>query len=72
MRYTSDLTDSQWELIKEYFPAGNKSKYDKRDGECSIISCKNRMSMEKSAFGFSKMESSINVLLKSPEKRNIG
>ena len=31
MRYTSDLTDSQWELIKEYFPAGNKSKYDKRE-----------------------------------------
>ncbi len=31
MRYTSDLTDTQWELIKEYFPAGNKSKYEKRE-----------------------------------------
>ncbi len=31
MRYTSDLTDAQWEMIKNYFPAGNKSKYDKRE-----------------------------------------
>ena len=31
MRYTSDLTDAQWEQIKEYFPAGNKRKYDKRE-----------------------------------------
>ena len=31
MRYTSDLTDAQWELIKEYFSAGNKSKYEKRE-----------------------------------------
>ena len=31
MRYTSDLTDAQWEQIKDYFPAGNKSKYDKRE-----------------------------------------
>lgn len=31
MRYTSDLTDAQWELIKEYFPADNKSKYEKRE-----------------------------------------
>ena len=31
MRYTSDLTDAQWEEIKEYFPAGNKSKYEKRE-----------------------------------------
>ena len=31
MRYTSDLTDAQWEMIKDYFPAGNKSKYDKRE-----------------------------------------
>lgn len=23
MRYTSDLTDAQWELIKEYFPTGS-------------------------------------------------
>ena len=30
MRYTSDLTDAQWEQIKDYFPAGNKSKYEKR------------------------------------------
>ena len=26
----SDLTDRQWEEIKEFFPAGNKSKYNKR------------------------------------------
>lgn len=31
MRYTSDLTDAQWEMIKDYFPAGNKSKYNKRE-----------------------------------------
>ncbi len=31
MRYTSDLTDTQWEMIKEYFPAGNKIKYEKRE-----------------------------------------
>lgn len=31
MRYTSDLTDAQWEMIKKHFPAGNKSKYDKRE-----------------------------------------
>lgn len=31
MRYTSDLTDAQWEQIKDYFPAGNKSKYEKRE-----------------------------------------
>ena len=31
MRYTSDLTDVQWEQIKEYFPVGNKSKYEKRE-----------------------------------------
>ena len=31
MRYTSDLTDAQWEIIKDYFPAGNKSKYEKRE-----------------------------------------
>jgi len=31
MRYTSDLTDPQWEMIKEFFPAGNKSKYEKRE-----------------------------------------
>ena len=31
MRYTSDLTDSQWEMIKDFFPVGNKSKYDKRE-----------------------------------------
>ena len=24
--YESDLTDKQWEAIKEYFPSGNKSK----------------------------------------------
>lgn len=31
MRYTSDLSDSQWELIKNFFPVGNKSKYEKRE-----------------------------------------
>ena len=31
MRYTSDLTDAQWEMMKKYFPVGNKSKYDKRE-----------------------------------------
>ena len=31
MRYTSDLTDAQWEQIKDYFPAGNKRKYEKRE-----------------------------------------
>ena len=28
--YESDLTDSQWEKIEEYFPSGNKSRYHKR------------------------------------------
>ena len=28
--YASDLTDEQWEEIKEFFPIGNKSKYHKR------------------------------------------
>ena len=28
--YESDLTDKQWEEIKEFFPSGNKSKYSKR------------------------------------------
>ncbi|MDE6426216.1 MAG: transposase [Ruminococcus sp.] len=31
MKYTSDLTDAQWKIIKDYFPAGNKSKYEKRE-----------------------------------------
>ena len=31
MRYTSDLTDEQWEIIKCYFLEGNKSKYEKRE-----------------------------------------
>lgn len=31
MRYTSDLTDAQCEQIRDYFPAGNKSKYEKRE-----------------------------------------
>ena len=29
--YPSDLSDREWEKIKEFFPAGNKSKYDKRN-----------------------------------------
>ena len=29
--YPSDLSDSEWEKIKEFFPSGNKSKYDKRN-----------------------------------------
>ena len=37
MRYTSDLTDAQWEQIKEYFPAGNKSKYDKREPVNAVL-----------------------------------
>ena len=50
MRYTSDLTDAQWELIKEYFSAGNKSKYEKKGaGERSIILGKDRLPMEKFA-----------------------
>ena len=28
--YPSDLTDTQWEKIKEFFPEGNKSKIHKR------------------------------------------
>ena len=28
--YESDLTDKQWEEIKEFFPSGNKSKYPKK------------------------------------------
>lgn len=31
MRYTSDLTDAQWEMIKDYLSVGNKSEYDKRE-----------------------------------------
>jgi putative transposase len=31
MRYLSDLTDEQWENIKDFFPVGNKSKWDKRE-----------------------------------------
>ncbi len=31
MRYMSDLTDAQWENIKDFFPVGNKSKWDKRE-----------------------------------------
>jgi len=31
MRYTNDLTDNQWELIKDFFPTGKKSKYEKRE-----------------------------------------
>ena len=31
MRYTSDLTDSQWEKIKDFFAVTNKSKYKKRE-----------------------------------------
>ena len=30
INYESDLTDKQWEAIKEFFPSGNKSKYHKR------------------------------------------
>jgi putative transposase len=28
--YPSDVTDKEWEIIKEYFPAGNKSEHHKR------------------------------------------
>ncbi len=37
MGYTSDLTDAQWEQIKEYFPAGNKSKYDKSEPVNAVL-----------------------------------
>ncbi len=37
MRYTSDLTDAQWEMIKKYFPVGNKSKYDKREWVNAVL-----------------------------------
>ena len=29
-KYQSDLTDAQWEEIKDFFPVGNKSGYHKR------------------------------------------
>ena len=34
--YESDLTDKQWDAIKEFFPSGNKSKYKRQaaSGEC--------------------------------------
>ena len=31
MKYPSDLTDTQWKMIKGFFPVGNKAKYAKRD-----------------------------------------
>jgi transposase len=31
MGYPSDLKDKEWELIKDYFVCGNRSKYYKRD-----------------------------------------
>ena len=31
MRYTSDVTDTQWKEIKRFIPVGNKSKYEKRE-----------------------------------------
>ena len=31
MGYTSDVTDAQLEMIKDYLQAGNKSKYDKKE-----------------------------------------
>jgi transposase len=31
MRYTSDVTDTQWDEIKILIPVGNKSKYEKRE-----------------------------------------
>ena len=35
--YPSDLSDREWEKIKEFFPAGNKSKYDKRNQVEAVI-----------------------------------
>ena len=35
--YPSDLSDREWEKIKEFFPAGNKSKYDKRNLVAAVI-----------------------------------
>ena len=41
--YESDLTDEQWEAIKEFFPSGNKSKYIRRS---SIVYRKDRLPVE--------------------------
>ena len=41
--YESDLTDKQWEAIKEFFPSGNKSKYHKRS--CAVYR-KDRLPVE--------------------------
>ena len=36
-KYASDLTDSQWEIIKPLLPkTGNKSKWKKREGIANI------------------------------------
>ena len=35
--YESDLTDKQWEAIKEFFPSGNKSKYHKRSSVEAVL-----------------------------------
>ena len=48
--YESDLTDKQWEAIKEFFPSGNKSKYHKRIiGRGSAVYRKDRLPVENAA-----------------------
>ena len=44
--YESDLTDKQWEAIKEFFPSENKSKYISRS---SVVYRKDRLPVENAA-----------------------
>ena len=46
--YESDLTDKQWEAIKEFFPSGNKSKYISRS---SVVYRKDRLPVENFRYG---------------------
>ena len=46
--YESDLTDEQWEAIKEFFPSGNKSKYISRS---SVVYRKDRLPVENFRYG---------------------
>jgi len=62
--YTSDMSDSQWEIIKEILKEENYRcvEEEKRAGECCAVPCQNRVPVEKSAHRFSKMENSIQLL----------
>ena len=58
MRYTSELTDSQWEIIKPILQeARYRSIEEKREqartDECGILLGENRVSMEELAKRFS-------------------